>query len=96
MRGAKKLVGASLCLDQFHCHCQALLALLRAGKLRYIVSQNVDGLHLRSGVPRGQLAELHGNCFVERCERCRREYVRDWEVETVRPRVLGVMSLSTP
>lgn len=63
---------------------QALLALLRAGKLRYIVSQNVDGLHLRSGVPRAQLAELHGNCFVERCERCRREHVRDWEVETVR------------
>ena len=66
---------------------QALLALLRAGKLRYIVSQNVDGLHRRSGVPRAQLAELHGNCFVERCERCRRENVRDWEIETVWPGV---------
>ncbi|KAK9835969.1 hypothetical protein WJX81_002387 [Elliptochloris bilobata] len=62
---------------------QALLALVRVGKVRYIVSQNVDGLHLRSGVPRAQLAELHGNCFVERCERCRREYARDWELETV-------------
>ena len=30
-----------------------------------------------------QLAELHGNCFAERCERCKREYVRDFEMETV-------------
>eukprot|EP00850_Spirogloea_muscicola_P026246 SM006275S19837 [mRNA] locus=s6275:29:885:+ [translate_table: standard] len=51
----------------------ALVALLRAGRLHFIVSQNVDGLHLRSGVPRGALAELHGNCFAEACGRCRRE-----------------------
>ncbi len=63
---------------------QALLALLRMGKLRYIVSQNVDGLHLRSGVPRAQLAELHGNCFAERCPSCKKEYIRDFEIETVR------------
>lgn len=63
---------------------QALLALVQAGKVSHIVSQNVDGLHLRSGVPRARLAELHGNCFVERCALCGREFVRDWEVETVR------------
>ena len=43
----------------------------------------MDGLHLRSGIPRGALAELHGNCFAERCEACGQEYVRDFEVETV-------------
>lgn len=47
------------------------------------MSQNVDGLHLRSGVPRDRISELHGNCFAERCEACRAEYVRDFEIETV-------------
>ena len=62
---------------------QALLALQRAGRLKYLVSQNVDSLHLRSGFPREQIAELHGNCFAERCARCQREFVRDFEVGSV-------------
>ena len=45
-----------------------------------MVSQNVDGLHLRSGVPRDKLAELHGNCFAERCPSCKKEYIRDFEM----------------
>ncbi|KAL4445407.1 hypothetical protein ABPG77_011232 [Micractinium sp. CCAP 211/92] len=62
---------------------QVLLALMRTGKLDYLVSQNVDGLHLRSGIPRERIAELHGNCFAERCHSCGTEYIRDFEVETV-------------
>ena len=61
----------------------ALLALQRAGKLAYLVSCNVDCLHQRSGFPRHQLAELHGNCFAERCSRCGAEAVRDFEQTTV-------------
>jgi NAD-dependent SIR2 family protein deacetylase len=49
----------------------------------YLISCNVDSLHLRSGWPRGQLAELHGNCFAERCETCSAESVRDFEQATV-------------
>lgn len=63
----------------------ALVSLMDSGKLTYIVSQNVDGLHLRSGVPRHKIAELHGNCFSERCSntKCKLEYIREFEVETV-------------
>lgn len=61
----------------------ALVSLHAAGKLSLVVSQNVDCLHIRSGLPRAALAELHGNCFVEKCEACATEFVRDFEVPSV-------------
>lgn len=61
----------------------ALVELEKAGILKYVISQNVDGLHLRSGIPREKLAELHGNSFREVCPSCGMEYVRDFEVETI-------------
>lgn len=35
-------------------------------------------------MPRSEIAELHGNCFAERCKKCKTEYVRDFEMDTVR------------
>ncbi|KAI9027833.1 DHS-like NAD/FAD-binding domain-containing protein [Hyaloraphidium curvatum] len=49
----------------------------------HVTSQNVDGIHFRSGVPRDRLSELHGSVFVEYCPKCKREYNRDFELETV-------------
>ena len=40
------------------------------GKLRFLISQNVDNLHLKSGIPPELLAELHGNIAKLRCQRC--------------------------
>ncbi|KAH9652304.1 NAD-dependent protein deacetylase SRT1 [Citrus sinensis] len=61
----------------------ALVELEKAGILKFVISQNVDGLHLRSGIPREKLAELHGNSFMEACPSCGSEYFRDFEVETI-------------
>eukprot|EP00250_Pteridium_aquilinum_P009121 c18454_g1_i2 orf=212-1627(+) len=61
----------------------ALVALYRLGILKFIISQNIDGLHLKSGIPRSCLAELHGSSFREVCSSCEKEYVRDFEVETI-------------
>ncbi|XP_020990638.1 NAD-dependent protein deacetylase SRT1 isoform X1 [Arachis duranensis] len=61
----------------------ALVELEKAGILKFVISQNVDGLHLRSGIPREKLAELHGNSFMETCPSCGVEYFRDFEVETI-------------
>ena len=39
----------------------ALAELQKMGKLKFLISQNVDNLHLKSGIRPDLLAELHGN-----------------------------------
>ena len=45
----------------------ALVALEKASLIKCIISQNVDGLHMYSGIPRSALSELHGNIFMSCC-----------------------------
>ena len=54
----------------------ALVELQRLGKLRFLITQNTDGLHRRSGIDPELLAELHGNGRLMRCLGCDRLYTR--------------------
>ncbi|KAL8591258.1 hypothetical protein ACOMHN_017582 [Nucella lapillus] len=67
----------------------ALVALHKAGIVQYIVSQNVDGLHLRSGFPRDRLSELHGNMFMEQCKKCHTQYIRSKCVPSMGEKATG-------
>ena len=51
-----------------------LVRLYRLGCLAFLITQNVDDLHRRSGVPGEILAELHGNSRRTRCGECDRTY----------------------
>jgi len=44
------------------------------GKCSFLISQNVDNLHLESGYPFDKLAELHGNKDRLRCHDCQRTH----------------------
>ena len=48
----------------------AIVELLEIGKLNYLISQNIDGLHAKSGIPFEKLAELHGNLYFMKCLSC--------------------------
>jgi len=52
---------------------QAVVELLELDKLDYVISQNVDGLHVKSGVPFDRISELHGNMYFMKCLNCGRK-----------------------
>ncbi|MGQ7791837.1 SIR2 family NAD-dependent protein deacylase [Faunimonas sp. B44] len=51
---------------------RALAMLLDEGRDVAVVTQNIDGLHARSGIPADRLVELHGNATHGRCLDCGR------------------------
>ena len=48
----------------------SIVELQNMGKLDFLISQNVDNLHLKSGIRPDLLAELHGNVTKLQCRRC--------------------------
>ena len=52
----------------------AIVDLQEMGKLDFLISQNIDNLHLASGIRPEILAELHGNLARLRCVVCEMTY----------------------
>lgn len=52
----------------------AVAALYRIGKLTYVITQNVDGLHQRAGVPDDCVIQLHGNANYATCLSCGKRF----------------------
>jgi NAD-dependent deacetylase len=55
----------------------AIAELHRMDRLDCCITQNVDNLHQRAGLPEEKVIELHGNATRARCLDCARLYSRD-------------------
>ncbi len=64
---------------------RALAKLVEQGKMSAIITQNIDGLHQRSGVPDQKIIELHGNTTYATCLDCGQRH----ELEPIRKAFLG-------
>jgi NAD-dependent deacetylase len=53
---------------------RAVDALVRRGKVSAVITQNIDGLHELSGIPRDKIIELHGNTTYATCLDCGERY----------------------
>jgi NAD-dependent deacetylase len=67
----------------------AIAELVRLGKVVCVITQNIDGLHQASGIPRDQVIELHGNTTFAHCLSCGEEY----DLEPIRQRFLADWTL---
>ncbi|MGH2341640.1 SIR2 family NAD-dependent protein deacylase [Segnochrobactraceae bacterium EtOH-i3] len=56
---------------------RAVSALVAAGRVETVITQNIDGLHQRSGVPEDQVVELHGTVMHAHCLECGEAYAFD-------------------
>lgn len=52
----------------------AIASWVRAGIVDVVITQNIDGLHQRSGVPDEKVVELHGNGTYAKCLDCGARY----------------------
>jgi len=52
----------------------AIVELYQLGKLDCVITQNIDNLHQKAGVPEDKVFELHGNTRWAVCLSCRRRF----------------------
>lgn len=51
-----------------------IVELQNMGLLKFLISQNVDNLHLTSGIKEDKIAEFHGNKALMRCLSCGKKF----------------------
>ena len=56
---------------------RAVASLVHRGIVTTVITQNIDGLHQKSGVPDAQVVELHGNSTYAKCIECEAPYPLD-------------------
>jgi NAD-dependent deacetylase len=49
---------------------RAIVDLARKARDFLLVTQNVDDLHIRAGLPAEKMVQIHGDIFATRCSRC--------------------------
>jgi NAD-dependent deacetylase len=54
----------------------AIVELQNMGLLKFLISQNVDNLHLKSGISYKLIAEFHGNAALMRCLSCDKRFAK--------------------
>lgn len=63
----------------------AIARLVAEGKVASVITQNVDNLHIESGIPAERVIELHGNASYATCLACGLRH----ELDELRKRFLG-------
>ncbi|NIA24233.1 MAG: NAD-dependent deacetylase [Gammaproteobacteria bacterium] len=63
----------------------AAVDLWKSGRMVGCITQNIDGLHQKAGLPETEIAELHGNLRHVRCVSC----ATVWSAEEILDRIVG-------
>ncbi len=61
---------------------RAVARLVELGKVSEVITQNIDGLHQRAGVPAERVIEVHGNATYAKCLSCGQRHEFD-DIEPV-------------
>lgn len=63
---------------------KAIARLAEQGRIRRIITQNIDGLHQKSGVSEDLVIEIHGNSTYATCLDCNEYHDLDYAREAIR------------
>lgn len=62
---------------------KAIARLAEQGRLRRVVTQNIDGLHQKSGLPEDLILEIHGNSTYATCLDCNAHHELDYARQAI-------------